>query len=36
MKKESDKQSSDEWEIIVARNFEEIEAIREEILFPIC
>lgn len=28
MKKESDKQSSDEWKIIVAKNFEEIEAIR--------
>ena len=28
MKKESDKQSSGEWEIIVARDFEEIEAIR--------
>ncbi|MGB2866577.1 MAG: GNAT family N-acetyltransferase [Sedimentisphaerales bacterium] len=28
MKKESDKQSPDEWKIIVARNFEEIEAIR--------
>jgi hypothetical protein len=28
MKKKSDKQSSDEWKIIVARNFEEIEAIR--------
>ena len=29
MKKESDKQSSDEWKIIVARNFEEVEAVRE-------
>jgi hypothetical protein len=28
MKKESDKQSSGEWKIIVARNFEEIEAVR--------
>ena len=28
MKKESDKQVPDEWKIVVARNFEEIEAIR--------
>ena len=29
MKKGSDRQPGDEWEIIVAKNFEEIEAIRE-------